>query len=173
MPASAPQLRSRSALALALLAVSFVGILVACARSVPVQTTRLVPFVVPSGDTIMLLPADTVSAAALTSNEIPKRPHETIETALQGRAPGVEVIASPNGTFAVRIRGVSSFLGSNEPLYVVDGIPVTPGPGGSLSGISPYEIESIQVLKNPAETALYGVRGANGVIVIKTRRPSS
>jgi TonB-dependent SusC/RagA subfamily outer membrane receptor len=55
-------------------------------------------------------------------------------------------------------------------LYVVDGVPIQPGPGGSLVGIDPYDIESIEVLKDPADTALYGMRGANGVIVVKTKR---
>ena len=68
------------------------------------------------------------------------------------------------------IRGATSIYGNNEPLYVLDGIPIQPGPGGTLAGISPYDIESIQVLKDPADTALYGMRGANGVIVIKTKR---
>ncbi len=75
-------------------------------------------------------------------------------------------------SISVRIRGATSFYAGSGPLYVIDGVPVTPGPGGVLRGINPYEIESIQVLKNPAETAaLYGLWGANGVIVIKTKRP--
>ena len=74
-----------------------------------------------------------------------------------------------DGGIAVRIRGVSSFYGNNEPLYVLDGMPIQPGPNGSLTGINPYDIESIKVLKDPADTAIYGIRGANGVIVIKTK----
>jgi TonB-dependent SusC/RagA subfamily outer membrane receptor len=53
---------------------------------------------------------------------------------------------------------------------VLDGVPITPGPGGSLTGIDPYDIESIKVLKDPADTAMYGMRGANGVIIITTKR---
>jgi TonB-dependent SusC/RagA subfamily outer membrane receptor len=69
----------------------------------------------------------------------------------------------------VRIRGVASAYG--EPLYVIDGVAIEPGPSGSLSGINAADIESIKVLKDAAETSLYGSRGANGVIIIKTKKP--
>ena len=72
---------------------------------------------------------------------------------------------------AVRIRGGSSIQGNNEPLYIIDGIPIEPGPNGSLTGINPNDIASIEVLKDAASTTLYGVRGANGVIIIKTKHP--
>jgi len=88
-----------------------------------------------------------------------------------GRFPGVTVTRTPDGGVAVRIRGTTSLRGSNEPLYVIDGVAIQPGPGGSLTGINPRDIASIQVLKDPAETAVYGLRGANGVILIKTKRP--
>ena len=57
----------------------------------------------------------------------------------------------------------------SEPLYVVDGLAIHPGPQGITSGVERHDIESINVLKDPADTALYGLRGANGVIVIKTK----
>jgi TonB-dependent SusC/RagA subfamily outer membrane receptor len=107
--------------------------------------------------------------ADVTSEDIDRAPGQSIEEILKGRVAGVTVIESEGG-IAVRIRGQTSIYGSNEPLYVLDGVPITPGPGGALTGISPYDIESIKVLKDPAETALYGMRGANGVIVIKTKR---
>jgi TonB-dependent SusC/RagA subfamily outer membrane receptor len=56
-------------------------------------------------------------------------------------------------------------------LYVIDGVPITPGPGGSLSGINPSDIASIEVLKDAVSTTMYGSRGANGVILIKTKKP--
>jgi TonB-dependent SusC/RagA subfamily outer membrane receptor len=90
---------------------------------------------------------------------------------LSGRVAGVVVTRASDGGLAVRIRGSSSIAGNNQPLYVLDGMPITPGPGGSLTGLNPSDIESIKVLKDAAETALYGSRGANGVIVIKTKRP--
>jgi iron complex outermembrane receptor protein len=107
--------------------------------------------------------------ADITSEEIERVPGQSLEQLLEGRVSGVTVTQTSNG-IAVRIRGVSSFYGSNEPLYVLDDVPVTPGPGGTLTGIDPHDIESIRVLKDPADTALYGMRGANGVILIKTKR---
>jgi TonB-dependent starch-binding outer membrane protein SusC len=108
--------------------------------------------------------------STMTSEEIERRASdEPIEKMLAGRVSGVTVEQTAGGGIAVRIRGTSSFLGSNEPLYIVDGAAFTPGPNGALTGLNPHDIESIQVLKNPADTAIYGMRGANGVIVIKTK----
>src|SRR5438876_10901795 len=111
-------------------------------------------------------PSETV-----TSEDIAKAPGQSIEQMLMGRLPGVEVSRTPDGGFAVRIRGGSSIRSGNTPLYVLDGVVIDPGPHGSLTGVNPNDIDSIQVLKEPAETALYGVRGSNGLIVIKTKRP--
>ena len=86
------------------------------------------------------------------------------------RFPGVQVTRTSDGGISVRIRGFTSLHGSNEPLYVIDGVPLEAVPGGALKGINPHDIESIQVLKDPSETTVYGVRGANGVIVIRTKR---
>ena len=94
------------------------------------------------------------------------------EELLAGRFPGVEVYRAPGG-IAIRIRGASSVYGSSEPLYVVDGMPIDPGPGGALVGINPADIEKIEVLKDAGSTAQWGVRGANGVILIKTKRGPS
>jgi TonB-dependent SusC/RagA subfamily outer membrane receptor len=113
---------------------------------------------------------DSLTASALTSGEVKKRDHESVATLLQARTTGADVTVRPDGSISVRIRGAVSFYGNTEPLYVVDGTPMTPGPRGVLSGINPYDIESIEVLKPPA-TTIYGVRGANGVVVIKTKRP--
>lgn len=107
----------------------------------------------------------------VTSEDIQRNPGQPIEKVLEGRFPGVEVTRTPDGGIAVRIRGATSFSGGTEPLYVVDGIAIQAGPGGSLAGINPHDIESIRVLKDAADTAMYGMRGANGVIVIKTKRP--
>ena len=117
-------------------------------------------------------PAPAQGEGTLTSKDIHPAPGEPIEKVLQGRISGVDVTSSPDGGIAVRIRGGSSIAGNNEPLYVVDGQAITPGPGGSLSGISPYDIESIRVLKDPASLTMYGSRGANGVILIKTKKGS-
>jgi len=115
--------------------------------------------------------APSPSATTVTSDEIHPAPGEPIEKVLEGRVSGVVVSSSPGGGISVRIRGVTSFNGNNEPLYVIDGVPIQAGPGGSLSGVNPYDIESIKVLKDPADLTMYGSRGANGVILIKTKRP--
>jgi TonB-dependent SusC/RagA subfamily outer membrane receptor len=96
---------------------------------------------------------------------------EPIEKVLQAKVPGVLITRTPDGGIALQIRGASSFYGGTAPLYVIDEVPMQPGPGGALTGINPHDIESIRVLKDPAETGIYGMRGANGVIVITTKRP--
>jgi TonB-dependent SusC/RagA subfamily outer membrane receptor len=115
-------------------------------------------------------PPSPETAATLTAEEIARKGSgQPIERMLEGRVSGVTIEAASGGGIAVRIRGTSSFYGNNEPLYVIDGSPFTAGPGGALTGINPHDIESIHVLKNPADTAIYGIRGANGVIVIKMK----
>ena len=112
----------------------------------------------------------SVNASTVGATEIDKAPGESIEKTLEGRIAGVVVSRSPEGGIAVRIRGATSVYGNSEPLYVLDGLPIQPGPNGSLSGINPNDIESIRVLKDAADTAFYGSRGANGVIIIKTKK---
>jgi TonB-dependent SusC/RagA subfamily outer membrane receptor len=96
---------------------------------------------------------------------------QPIEQVLASRVSGVTITRAADGGIAVRIRGGTSLHGDDQPLYVVDGTPIRPGPGGALSGINPYDIASIRVLKDPVDTAMYGVRGANGVILIELKRP--
>jgi TonB-dependent SusC/RagA subfamily outer membrane receptor len=91
------------------------------------------------------------------------------EELFAGRFPGVEVLRLPTGGISVRIRGQTSVNASTEPLYVVDGIPIQPDPGGALRWLSPRDVARIEVLKDIGSTAFYGVRGANGVILITTR----
>jgi len=110
------------------------------------------------------------AASTVSSKEVTQNPNAPIEQVLQGRIAGVTVGRGQDGGLVVRIRGATSFSGSEDPLYVVDGVPITPGPGGSLSGVSPYDIESISVLKDAASLTMYGSRGANGVILIKTKK---
>ena len=91
---------------------------------------------------------------------------------LRGSAPGLNITRTSNGEIAVQLmRGPSSFYSSNGPLYLVDDVPYTPGPGGALVGINPYDIASIKALTKPDEIAMYGVRGGNGVIVITLKKP--
>ncbi len=112
----------------------------------------------------------------------------SFEAGLQGRATGLQIISSnavPGSAIRVRVRGQNSFTGSGDPLYVVDGVPVYSGDysitdgaintvrasnANVLSTIDPADIESVEVLKDAAASAIYGARGANGVIVITTKR---
>lgn len=109
--------------------------------------------------------------SVVTSEDIHASPNEPIERVLARRFPGVWVTRTADGGIAVRIRGTTSIYGSNDPLYVVDGTPFHAGPGGSLSGINPYDIASIEVLTDAANLTMYGSRAANGVIRITTKRP--
>ena len=88
--------------------------------------------------------------------------------ALQGRVPGMTVTSngSPSGAGTVRIRGIGSFNSSQDPLYIIDGVPTTSG----LNSLNTNDIESMQVLKDAASASIYGSRAANGVIVITTRK---
>lgn len=92
-----------------------------------------------------------------------------IEDFFVGRFPGVEVARDPSGGITVRIRGASTILGSSEPLYIIDGARVQSGPGGLLF-LDPGDIKKIEVLKDIGSTSLYGSEGANGVILITTKR---
>lgn len=107
----------------------------------------------------------------MTAQDIQRTPSVSIEEQLASRFPGVWLARNPDGSLIIRIRGATSIAGRNVPLFVIDGVPIEPGPNGSLSGIVPNDIESIEVLKDVSATAIYGVRGANGVIVITTKRP--
>ena len=115
-------------------------------------------------------PPTAVGSPVVTAEDIDRQPGQPIEELLMGRFPGVTVTRAADGTLSVRIRGTTSIRGSNEPLYVIDGVEIQPGRGGSLAGINPRDIATIEVVKDPAGEALYGVRGANGIILIKTKR---
>jgi TonB-dependent SusC/RagA subfamily outer membrane receptor len=138
-----------------------VGLLLGCAHA-----TRT-----PEGDVEDTPDQTPPSEPTVTAEDIGRVPGQPIEEVLMSRFAGVQVTRTPDGGIAIRIRGTTSIHGSNEPLYVIDGLPIRPGPGGSLHGINPHDIESIEVLKDPASTTMYGMRGANGVIVIKTKQP--
>ena len=106
--------------------------------------------------------ADSVAAA----NE-----GKSLEDLFAGKFPGVTVIRAEGGGLQILIRGGNnSFYGSSEPLYVVDDTPLGPSSRGIVF-LNPQDIYKIEVLKNPADIAIYGVRGGNGVVKITTRRP--
>jgi len=131
----------------------------------------LVGFACAHHETLPAAPPAPAPGSAVTSEDLERQPGRPIEESLMNRFPGVTVTRTPDGGVAVRIRGTTSLMASNEPLYVLDGVEISPGPNGSLAGINPYDIASIEVIKDPAGEAMYGVRGANGVIVIKTKQP--
>ena len=112
----------------------------------------------------------TPASPTVTSDDISRAPGESVEDQLMSRFPGVTVVRTGRG-LAIRIRGATSLNGTNEPLYVIDGLRVRPGPDGVLAGLDPHDIEMIQVLKDAVSMVTYGGDAANGVIVIKTKRP--
>lgn len=126
----------------------------------------------------------TGAASVVNANQIKDPPNISFEAALNGRVAGLQVTQSSGqagSTPSLRIRGIGSMNASNDPLYVVDGVPVTSGSGGQMgdylltsnnimANINPDDIESITVLKDAAAASLYGSRAANGVVIITTKR---
>lgn len=125
----------------------------------------------------------TGAVATVNSAQFKDQPIIGIDQALQGRAAGVQVTqasGTPGSGISVRVRGAASIGGSNEPLYVVDGLPVVTGNTSQLGAgnqgtnglndINPNDIESIEVLKDAAAAAIYGSRASNGVVLVTTKR---
>lgn len=111
----------------------------------------------------------TGSVGSIKAKDIQKMPVASVDQALQGRVSGMQVVTAsgaPGATTTIRIRGGNSINAGNEPLYVVDGIIG----GGDLTTINPSDIASIEILKDASSTAIYGSRGANGVVLITTKR---
>ena len=111
--------------------------------------------------------------AAVTAEDIARNPGQPIEKILMAHTPGLWATRTPDGGIALRLRGTSTLNGGGEPLYVIDGTPALPGPSGKLNGIDPYDIESVSVLKEVEASAVYGLRGAFGAIVVTTKRGQS
>lgn len=104
-------------------------------------------------------------------DDIERRDLQRIEAMLRGQVAGVHV-EQRGATWVIRIRGAETFgYSSADPLFVIDGLPIALGVDNPLQGLNPRDVQSIRVLKNASETALYGSRGANGVILITTIRP--
>lgn len=130
----------------------------------------------------------TGSVAQVKSEELLKNSPVSLEKGLQGRLTGVNVVSNdgaPGGGISIQIRGTNSFQGSTEPLYVIDGVPVadsnddtinfdssSPNYSNALSSLNPNDIASIEILKDASATAIYGSRGANGVVMITTKSGS-
>jgi TonB-dependent SusC/RagA subfamily outer membrane receptor len=130
----------------------------------------------------------TGSVARVTRDELNKDVPTNILQALQGKIAGVNVTqndGAPGAGLSIRMRGSNSFLGGTEPLYVIDGVPFNNSSSGStpmsigedekqtlnaMSFLNPNDIETIDILKDASATAIYGSRGANGVVLITTRK---
>ncbi|CAL1517165.1 TonB-dependent receptor [Chitinophaga sp. MM2321] len=123
----------------------------------------------------------TAAQTTVTSKEMDRTVNTTLEQAIQGRAAGVYITQNsgqPGGGISVNIRGINSLNGTNEPLYVIDGVQVAgqavafggQSSSNPLAGLNPADIESIEVLQGPSATSLYGSRATNGVLLITTKR---
>ena len=114
----------------------------------------------------------TGSASMIGAETIESRVSTDVTAALAGTTPGVQIISSSGdpaaGGGTIRIRGIGSMSASNAPLYIVDGMPYD----GSIADINPADVESMSILKDASASAIYGARGANGVVLITTKRAS-
>lgn len=127
----------------------------------------------------------TGSVASIKTDDLRKIPVNSFDQGIQGKVSGVQVTqlsAQPGGALSLRIRGGNSIMAGNEPLYVIDGVLIesqvdiswigSPSQNG-LSSLNPNDIESIEVLKDASATSIYGARGANGVVLITTKKGKS
>jgi TonB-dependent starch-binding outer membrane protein SusC len=127
----------------------------------------------------------TGSVASIKTDDLRKIPVNSFDQGIQGKVSGVQVTqlsAQPGGALSLRIRGGNSIMAGNEPLYVIDGVMIesqvdmswigSPSQNG-LSSLNPNDIESIEILKDASATSIYGARGANGVVLITTRKGKS
>jgi TonB-linked SusC/RagA family outer membrane protein len=125
----------------------------------------------------------STAVSTVTNDQIANNPVASVDAALQGKAPGIQVIenaGNPGNGITVRVRGSASLSATNQPLYVIDGVPMLTesysqlSMGGqditAVSGLSPDEIASIDILKDAAAAAIYGSRASNGVVMITTKR---
>ncbi|MDD2512465.1 MAG: TonB-dependent receptor [Proteiniphilum sp.] len=113
----------------------------------------------------------TTAVSSISTESIGERPIISAAQAIQGKAAGVNVYqpsGTPGGEMVIRVRGTTSFNGSNEPLYVVDGVPVD-----NLNFLSPMDIADMQILKDASSAAIYGSRAANGVVLITTKQATA
>ena len=110
----------------------------------------------------------TGAVTAISAKDLEKQQENNPMKALQGKVPGLNIAAdgNPSGAATVRIRGTGTLNATNDPLYIIDGVPTTSG----MHELNPNDIESMQILKDAASASIYGSRAANGVIIITTKR---
>ena len=110
----------------------------------------------------------TGAVATVSAKEFKERPNTQFGYALEGKLAGVQIIrpsGQPQAGFSIRVRGTSTITAGSEPLYIVDGVPTT-----SINEINPADIESMSILKDASAASIYGSSGANGVVLITTKR---
>jgi len=143
------------------------------------QDTKALSEVVVTAYGTVKRPTLTTAQTTVTQKQIDETVNTTLEQAIQGRAAGVYITQNsgqPGGAISVNIRGVNSINGTNEPLYVIDGVQIkgssdaTQSGNNPLSGLNPSDIADMQILQGPAASALYGSLATNGVILITTKR---
>lgn len=113
----------------------------------------------------------TTAVSSISTESLDERPIISAVQAIQGKAAGVNVYkpnGAPGGEMVIRVRGTTSFNGSNDPLYVVDGVPVD-----NMNFLSPTDISDIQILKDASSAAIYGSRAANGVVLVTTKQATA
>jgi TonB-dependent SusC/RagA subfamily outer membrane receptor len=120
-----------------------------------------------AGEPVQSNPPGTV----LTADDIRANPGQSLEQLLMARVPGLTAVHAPDGRTILTLRGTTTLLGDAEPLFVVNGIALAPNSSSNLNAIDLHDIETVQVIRDAAATAAYGVRGANGVIIIRTKQP--
>src|SRR6266487_3081684 len=114
----------------------------------------------------------TGAEASVSSEDVHAVPKANAIEAIKGRVPGLDIVTSgnnPGDGISIRVRGTRSLTASNDPLYVLDGIPMA----GSIGDLNPNDIESMEILKDASATAIYGARGASGVVLITTKQGKS
>lgn len=134
-----------------------------------VESTDAIEAVVVTAYGVQNKEAITGAVSSISSEDIAKRPVSSVTAVLEGSNPGLQINNSygePGSSPSIRVRGFGSVNGNSDPLYVVDGVVY----GGNISDINPADVESVSVLKDATSASLYGNRGANGVIVITTKK---
>lgn len=118
------------------------------------------------------LGAITGSVALIKSDDILRTPAQSAVQSIQGKAAGVNIVTNdePGANPSIRIRGLGTILGGRDPLYIIDGVEIGVNGTSPISGISPNDIESMNILKDASSLAIYGQKGANGVVIITTKR---
>lgn len=137
------------------------GVLTGCARS-----TANRPEAAPAAGA-----GGQPTTSVVTADDIRQNPSQSLAQVIASKCAPCAVTVGADGRVAIRIRGRGSILGSGEPLYVIDGVPIEANPGEALLGINPHDIATIEVFTDPTSITMYGSRGANGVIVVSTKEP--